>query len=72
MTTTTDAERNRWLLKYLMRTGLMSEDYCQPGAGMTPQRYWVVRSPAIVNRSVVLGYGRSQDDAIDAAMKETP
>lgn len=63
------AERYLVLVAYLTRHQLLRAEFCQPEAGMKAGDYWVLRSPAIIDGSSCLGYGKSEDAAIDAAMK---
>lgn len=63
-----DAERLHWLREWLVRHGLLHALFCQPEAGMKAGDFWVLRKPYIVNGDGCEGYGKTEDEAIDAAM----
>ncbi len=65
-----DAERYRWLLKWLVWRGLLSLERCRID---TPESYgdwWILRKPKVIDGSSLIGYGKTEDGAIDAAMGE--
>jgi len=64
-----DAERYRLLRKWLEFEGLLWCSFCKPPDAPIGV-YWVLRTPALVKIDSCVGYGQSEEAAIDAAMKE--
>jgi alanine racemase len=64
-----DAERYRRLLKWLVKTGLLSRERCRIDSPASYGDWWVLRKPHGVG-VLVLGYGQTEDAAIDAAMED--
>jgi hypothetical protein len=64
-----DAERYRRLLNWLVKTGLLSRERCRIDSPASFGDWWVLRKPHGVG-VLVLGYGQTEDAAIDAAMQE--
>jgi hypothetical protein len=64
-----DAERYRRLLKWLIVTGLLSRERCRIDSPASYGDWWVLRKPHGVG-VLVLGYGQTEDAAIDAAMED--
>lgn len=63
-----DAERGRWLVDWLKRSGLVSVLFCQPGAGMRAEDWFVFWRPYGVDRTrSPEGYAKTPEGAIDAA-----
>lgn len=65
-----DAERYKWVLNWLWRYGLLSREKTRID---TPESYgdwFVLRKPRIIDGGSLIGYGKTEDAAIDAAMKE--
>ena len=64
-----DAEQYRRLLKWLIVTGLLSRERCRIDSPASYGDWWVLRKPHGVG-VLVLGYGQTEDAAIDAAMED--
>jgi hypothetical protein len=64
-----DAERYRRLLKWLIVTGLLSRERCRIDSPASFGDWWVLRKPHGVG-VLVLGYGQTEDAAINAAMED--
>jgi hypothetical protein len=65
-----DAERYRWLLNWLVRTGLLTAQRCRIDAPETYGDWYILKKPYVVDGTALVGYGKTEDAAIDAAMKE--
>ena len=63
-----DAERYRWVLNWLWRYGLLSREKTRIDTPESFGDWFVLRKPHSIGLSV--GYGKTEDAAIDAAMKE--
>jgi len=64
------AERGRWLIEWLTQQGLLHALFCQPDGRNAPTGdYWVLQRAAMVG-SGCEGYGKTEEQAIDKAMKE--
>lgn len=62
-----DVERWQFTREWLVRHGLLTALQCQPEAGMKVGYYWVLHAPAIINGGSCDGYGKTEEEAIDAA-----
>jgi hypothetical protein len=65
-----DAERYRWLRAWLERNEQLLCVDCQPTAGAKVGPYWVFRRAYMVDGTCLEGYGKTEEEAIDAAMKQ--
>ena len=65
-----DAERYRRLLKWLIVTGLLSRERCRIDSPASYGDWWILRKPKVIDGSSLIGYGKTEDAAIDAAMQE--
>jgi hypothetical protein len=65
----TDAARYEWLREWLVKHGLLKALFCQPEAGMKAGDYWILRRPAVLDGDSCIGYGKSEEEAIDAAIR---
>jgi len=63
-----DAERGRWLIEWLKRQGLLHALFCRPAADALTGDYWILQDAAMISSGSCEGYGKTEDDAIDAAM----
>ena len=61
--------RYRRLLKWLVKTGLLSRERCRIDSPASYGDWWVLRKPHGVG-VLVLGYGQTEDAAINAAMED--
>ena len=64
-----DAERYRWLLKWLVWRGLLSLERCRIDSPASYGDWWILRKPKVIEAGAV-GYGKTEDAAIDAAMED--
>ncbi len=64
-----DADRYHWLRDWLAFEGLLWCHFCKPPDAPVGN-YWVLRKPAMVNGSSCEGYGKTEEEAIDAAIAE--
>ena len=64
-----DAERYRWLLNWLVKTGLLSRERCRIDSPASYNDWWILRKPKVIEAAVE-GYGETEDAAIDAAMED--
>lgn len=67
-----DAERGRWLTEWLMEHGLLRAEFCKPGPGAECADWWILQKPYMVDRQSCEGYGKTEEEAIDAARKDKP
>jgi len=65
-----DAERYNWLLNWLVRTGLLTAQRCRIDAPETYGDWYILKKPYVVDGTALVGYGKTEDAAIDAAIKE--
>ena len=65
-----DAERYRWLLDWLVETALLTAQRCRIDAPETYGDWYILRKPYVIDGSVLVGYGKTEDAAIDAAMED--
>jgi hypothetical protein len=65
-----DAERYRWLVQWLHRNGLLTDQFCQPGAFEKVADWWVLKEPAMIKGDSCVGYGDTPEKAINAAREE--
>jgi hypothetical protein len=65
-----DAERYRRLLKWLIVTGLLTRERCRIDSPASYGDWWILRKPKVIDGSSLIGYGETEDAAIDAAMQE--
>jgi hypothetical protein len=63
-----DAERYRRLLKWLIVTGLLTRERCRIDSPASYGDWWILRKPKVIEAGFV-GYGKTEDAAIDAAME---
>ncbi len=63
-----DAGRYWWLLNWLVKTGLLSWERCRIDSPASYGDWWILRKPAVIDGSSLIGYGQTEDAAIDAAM----
>jgi hypothetical protein len=64
-----DAERYRRLLNWLVKTGLLSRERCRIDTPESLGDWWILRKPKVIDGSALIGYGKTEDAAIDAAME---
>jgi len=64
-----DAERYRWLLNWLVRTGLLTAQRCRIDAPETYGDWYILKKPYVVDGTALVGYGKTEDAAIDAALR---
>ena len=64
-----DAERYRWLLNWLAKTGLLYSEYCRIDTPASVGDWWILHKPKVIDGSSVIGHGETANAAIDAAMK---
>lgn len=62
-----DADRYRWTENWLIQHGLLAAQRCQPAAGAPVGDWWLLRSPKIINGDGIVGIGKTEAAAIDAA-----
>ena len=65
-----DAERYNWLLNWLVRTGLLTAQRCRIDAPETYGDWYILKKPYVVDGTALVGYGKTEDAAIDAAMQK--
>ena len=65
-----DAERYRRLLKWLIVTGLLSRERCRIDSPASYRDWWILQKPKVIDGSSLIGYGETEDAAIDAAMED--
>jgi hypothetical protein len=65
-----DAERYLWLLNWLVKTGLLRCERCRIDSPASYGDWWILRKPAVIDGSSLIGYGKTEDAAVDAAMQE--
>jgi hypothetical protein len=65
-----DAERYNWLLNWLIRTGLLTAQRCRIDAPETYGDWYILKKPYVVDGTALVGYGKTEDAAIDAAMQK--
>ena len=63
-----DSERYWWLRDWLVRTGLLTAQHCRIDAPETLGDWWILRQAYTVGGALA-GYGKTEDAAIDAALK---
>lgn len=59
--------RYEWLIDWLEKQSLLQVLFCQPPK-QPVGHYWVLRTPATINGDSCEGFGKSEEEAIDAAM----
>jgi hypothetical protein len=64
-----DAERYWWLLNWLVKTGLLTWERCRIDSPASYGDWWILRKPKVIEAGFV-GYGKTEDAAIDAAMED--
>ena len=64
-----DAERYRWLLNWLVRTGLLTAQRCRIDAPETYGDWYILKKPYVVDGTALVGYGKTEDAAIDDALR---
>ncbi len=64
-----DAERYRWLIRWLQQHGLLIRQFCQPSAFEKVANWWVLKEPALIKGDSRVGYGDTQEKTINAAMR---
>ena len=67
-----DAERYKWLLNWLAKTGLLYSEYCRIDTPASVGDWWILHKPKVIDGSSVIGHGETANATIDAAMKEPP
>ena len=67
-----DAERYKWLLNWLVKTGLLYSEYCRIDTPASVGDWWILHKPKVIDGSSVIGHGETANATIDAAMKEPP
>ena len=65
-----DAERYWWLLNWLVKTGLLTWERCRIDTPESFRDWWILRKPKVIDGSSLIGYGETEDAAIDAAMED--
>ena len=63
-----DAERYWRLLNWLVKPGLLTLERCRIDSPASYGDWWILRKPKVIDGSSLLGYGKTEDAAIDAAM----
>jgi len=64
-----DAERGRFLIEWLKRYGLLQAEFGQMGVGEKPENWWLLHAPWGIDKTrPFFGHGKTQEQAIDAAM----
>ena len=63
-----NAERYRWLLNWLVWRGLLSIERCRIDSPASYGDWWILRKPKVIDGSSLIGCGKTEDAAIDAAM----
>lgn len=69
-----DAERGRFMIAWAERNGLIDAQFCQP-PGAPSGDYYILRGVAIINGNDCAGFGKTPQEAVDAAraaLKENP
>ena len=62
-------ERERFLLEWLKRYGLLQTEFGQMGAGEKPENWWLLHAPWGIDKTrPFFGHGKTPEQAIDAAM----
>lgn len=62
-------ERERFLLEWLKRYGLLQAEFGQMGVGEKPENWWLLHAPWGIDQTrPFLGHGKTPEQAIDAAM----
>ena len=64
-----DAERGRKLVDWLERYGLLQAKFCTPDIGTKCGDWWVLHKPYMIDGNGCEGYGKTETEAIDAALK---
>ena len=64
-----DAARGRKLADWLQRCGLLRTEFCTPGIGASCGDWWVLHKPYMIDGNGCEGYGKTEIEAIDAAMQ---
>ena len=64
-----DAERYRWVLGWLVRSGLLSCETCRIDSPASYGNWWILRKPRSIDGGSFVAYGAELRDAIDAAME---
>ena len=64
-----EAERYRRLLDWLVETGLLTRERCRIDSPASYGDWWILRKPKVIDGSSLIGYGKTEDAAIDAAME---
>lgn len=64
-----DAERGRKLVDWLERYGLLKAEFCAPGIGAGCGNWWVLHKPYMIDGNGCEGYGKTEREAIDAALQ---
>jgi hypothetical protein len=64
-----DAERYRWLRKWLTENGLLRAVFCRPDIKAKTGDWWVLHKPYGIISDSCVGYAKTDDAAIDAAMR---
>jgi hypothetical protein len=64
-----DAERYQWLLNWLVKTGLLTWERCRIDSPASFGDWWILRKPKVIDGSALIGYGKTEDAAIDAAVE---
>ena len=64
-----DAERYRWVLGWLVRSGLLSCETCRIDSPASYGNWWILRKPRSIDGGSFVAYGADLRDTIDAAME---
>ena len=64
-----DAERYNWVLKWLMKNGLLSRERCRIDSPASYGNWWILRKPRSIDGGSFVAYGADLRDTIDAAME---
>lgn len=65
-----DAERYRWVLGWLVRSGLLNCEACRIDTPESYGNWWILRKPSSIDGMSFVAYGADLRDAIDAAMTQ--
>ena len=61
-------DRYTWLVDWLVRAGLLTAQKCQITGSETYGDWWILRKPYAIDGNQLLGYGKTESDAIDSAI----
>ena len=64
-----DAERYKWLLNWLVKTGLLYSEWGRIDTPASVGDWWILHKPKVIDGSSVIGFGETANAAVDAAMK---